>query len=207
MLALFNGTRGLFTGWLKGVVMLALTPLFAVLSGGIMLEMSIPVLSALNQNPGNVDPRAAVGFFMIGAVHVALMVMVLKTAATMVSGWRVFGLVPERGADATPQQGVVASGPAIVSTGQPAVLSTAQAAGMASQRRQIATSGVMPAPPANANEAGGGAGAASTRRKTRVYATTSGGGQVQPLTAGPSRVKGVGSRFRAPAARVSEKFK
>lgn len=31
VLALFNGTRGLFTGWLKGVTMLAIAPLFAVL--------------------------------------------------------------------------------------------------------------------------------------------------------------------------------
>ena len=35
VLALFKGTRGLFAGWLKALVMLALTPLFAVLGGAI----------------------------------------------------------------------------------------------------------------------------------------------------------------------------
>ncbi len=42
VLALFDGTRGLFTGWLKGLVMLALAPLFAVLGGTIMLELAVP---------------------------------------------------------------------------------------------------------------------------------------------------------------------
>jgi type IV secretion system protein VirB6 len=97
VLALFSGTRGLFTGWLKGLVLLALVPLFAVLGGSVMLELAVPVLAALVQTPGHVDPQPAMAFFMIGAVHVALMILVLKVSGTMVSGWRVFGLVPEAG--------------------------------------------------------------------------------------------------------------
>ncbi|MGZ5792530.1 MAG: type IV secretion system protein, partial [Croceibacterium sp.] len=92
VLALFQGTRGLFTGWLKGVVLLALAPLFAVLGGSLMLELAVPVLTALVQTPGKVDPQAAMAFFMIGAVHMALMILVMKVAGTMVSGWTVFGL-------------------------------------------------------------------------------------------------------------------
>ena len=46
VLALFPGTRGLFVGWLKGVVLMALAPLFAVLGGSLMLELAVPVLSA-----------------------------------------------------------------------------------------------------------------------------------------------------------------
>ena len=46
---------GLFAGWLKGVVMLALTPLFAVLGGSLMLELSVPVLRALAADPGQID--------------------------------------------------------------------------------------------------------------------------------------------------------
>ncbi|OYX07145.1 MAG: type VI secretion protein, partial [Sphingomonadales bacterium 32-68-7] len=92
VLALFQGTRGLFTGWLKGVVMLAITPLFAVLGGSLMLELAVPVLQSLAQVPGQIDARAAMAFFMIGAVHMALMIMVLKVAGTMVAGWSVFGL-------------------------------------------------------------------------------------------------------------------
>ncbi|MGE5953049.1 MAG: type IV secretion system protein, partial [Qipengyuania vulgaris] len=96
VLALFNGTRGLFTGWLKGVVMCALAPLFAVLGGSIMLELAVPILSALTANPGVVPAQAGMAFFMIGAVHVALMVMVFKVAGAMVAGWSVFGLVPSK---------------------------------------------------------------------------------------------------------------
>src|SRR5690606_3428192 len=92
VLALFPSTRGLFTGWLKGVVMLAITPLFAVLGGSLMLELAVPVLRSLVQVPGTIDARAAMAFFMIGAVHAALMVMVLKVAGSMVAGWTVFGL-------------------------------------------------------------------------------------------------------------------
>ncbi|MBL4793837.1 MAG: type IV secretion system protein, partial [Citromicrobium sp.] len=92
VMALFDGTRGLFVGWLKGVTMMALTPLFAVLGGSIMLEMSVPILAALNQVPGEIPARAAMAFFMIGAVHVALMAMALKVMGTMVGGWQVFGL-------------------------------------------------------------------------------------------------------------------
>src|SRR5690606_34406378 len=90
--ALFPGTRGLFAGWLKGVVMLAITPLFAVLGGSLMLELSVPVLAALVAVPGQIDAQAAMAFFMIAAVHTALMVLVLKVAGTMVAGWSVFGL-------------------------------------------------------------------------------------------------------------------
>ena len=97
--ALFPGTRGLFAGWLKGVVMLAIAPLFAVLGGSLMLEISVPVLSALVAVPGQIDPQAAMAFFMIAAVYTALMVMTLKIAGTMVSGWSVFGLAGRSGSD------------------------------------------------------------------------------------------------------------
>ncbi len=93
--ALFSGTRGLFVGWLRGVVLTAVTPLFAVLGGGFMLELAVPVVAGLRGAEG-IDGRAAMALFMIAAVHVALMAMVLKVAGTMVSSWQVFGLAPER---------------------------------------------------------------------------------------------------------------
>ncbi|MBA4768642.1 MAG: type IV secretion system protein, partial [Porphyrobacter sp.] len=96
VLALFDSTRGLFTGWLKGLTMMALAPLFAVLGGSIMLEMSVPVLAALVAVPGKIDQQAAMAFFLIGAVHVALMLLALKVSSTMVAGWQVFGLVPSK---------------------------------------------------------------------------------------------------------------
>jgi len=102
VLALFNGTRGLFTGWLKGVVLLALAPLFAVLGGSIMLELAVPILAALVAVPGQIDQQAAMAFFLVGAVHVALMFMTLKdTEGHVYHGCRLAGVrigAVERGA-------------------------------------------------------------------------------------------------------------
>lgn len=189
VMALFNGTRGLFTGWLKGVVMCALAPLFAVLGGSIMLELSVPILSALTAQPGVVPAQAGMAFFMIGAVHVALMIMVFKVAGAMVSGWTVFGLVPSK------EDGGVASdrAPAPASARQPAPIAQAQAATQASdQARRIDVSALSTGAAANDSGAGGEA-----SRTTKVYATASGGAQLSPATAGPSRTSGIGSRFKA----------
>ncbi len=200
VMALFNGTRGLFVGWVKGLAMLALTPLFAVLGGSVMLELAVPLLSALVANPGQPDPQAAMGFFMIGAVHVALMFLVLKTAATMVSGWSVFGLANTEKSDDTAR-------PALVPAAAPASPQAAQAA-QASQSMAAARRIDVSAPVVNAaaNDASGG-NVASTQRTTKIASPTSGSGQVQPLTHGPSRVSGIGSRFRPAASRSSEKIK
>ena len=186
VMALFNGTRGLFTGWLKGVVMTAIAPLFAVLGGSIMLELAVPILTSLTAQPGFVPPQAGMAFFMIGAVHVALMIMVFKVANAMVSGWTVFGLVPskeERGSVS-----MAAPAPATV-VNQP--LAQAQAATQASeQARRIDVSAL--AMGSAANDSGG-----STIRTTKIYATASGGAQTGPANAGPSRTSGIGSRFKA----------
>ena len=205
IMALFNGTRGLFTGWVKGVVLCALTPLFAVLGGSVMLELAVPILKALTATPGMIDPQAGMAFFMIGAVHVALMVLVLKVAGAMVSGWTVFGLQPVPEDKSVPIP-VPAQTPAVV----PAALEQArQANEIASQARRIDISAVPTA--SAANDAEGGAGA-SAGRTTRVVTTTGGGqGQIAPFTNGPSRTQGIGNRFRSvpakPFDRSTEKLK
>jgi type IV secretion system protein VirB6 len=105
VLALFRGTRGLFVGWLKGMVLLALAPLFAVLGGSMILELAVPVLSSLAPAvPGEINAQAAMAFFVLGAVHVALMAIILSVATTIVSGWSVFGLAgsAERDAETAP---------------------------------------------------------------------------------------------------------
>ena len=186
VMALFNGTRGLFTGWLKGVVMCALAPLFAVLGGSIMLELSVPILAALTANPGTVPAQAGMAFFMIGAVHVALMIMVFKVAGAMVQGWTVFGLARTAEGTVRTETPAPAPQPQIV---QP--LAQAQAATqVAEQARRIDVSAVATGAPAND---GGG----STVRTTKVYATASGGAQTGPLSSGPSRTTGIGSRFKS----------
>lgn len=202
VMALFNGTRGLFAGWLKGVVMLALAPLFAVLGGTIMLELAVPILSRLVATPGEINAQAAMGFFMIGAVHVALMVLVLKTTATMVGGWTVFGLA---GSDKDRDAGVnTASVPAAQTAAAYNARQTeaAQAASNSmAQARQINLSAQQVASAAN-DRAGGAAyaGGSGGARTVKVFATASGGAQAAPLKSGPSRAQGVGSRFRSPEA-------
>src|SRR6202008_1215649 len=45
--ALFDATRGLFVGWLRGLVLTAVTPLFVVAGGGMVLELLVPVVVSL----------------------------------------------------------------------------------------------------------------------------------------------------------------
>jgi len=194
VMALFNGTRGLFTGWLKGVVMLALTPLFAVLGGSVMLKLAVPVLASFALTPGEVAARPAMAFFMIGAVHVALMIMVLKVSATMVSGWRVFGLVPDRLAEGGTQTVYT-----IPQTGGAAGQALAPATGTGSSpSRQIPISAVTTGIPAN--DPGSGMAPAGSR-ETRIFNTAAGSGQVQALAANPSRTRGIGNRFKSPGTK------
>lgn len=195
VMALFNGTRGLFTGWLKGLVMLALVPLFAVLGGTIMLELAVPVLSALVAIPGEVSPRAAMAFFLIGAVHVALMFMVLKVTGTMVAGWQVFGLAP---------QGDTVDAAAVSTFNQTSALvaeaRNATIAATASGARRV---DVAAATMTNMASDGGGTGSTARVRGTRVYATS--GGSAAPHSdtrQSTSRTRGIGNRFRPVQARA-----
>ena len=178
--------------------MLAVTPLFAVLGGTLMLELAVPVLSALAPVPGEIDARAAMAFFMIGAVHVALMVLVLKVAGTMVGNWTVFGLVGESGREAQDAPSGAAEARAAVAASH-----AQQASGSAAPApsRRIAISGVAAGIPANDGSAGGVA-----HRETRIIGSAA-AGQAQSTNSTLSRARGIGSRFRAAPARQTEKFK
>ncbi len=202
VLALFDGTRGLFTGWLKGVVMLALTPVFAVLGGSVMLEIAVPVLGTLNSAPGEINAQAAMAFFLIGAVHCALMVMVIKVATTMVGGWTVFGLVRERGT----RDAAMPIKAAMPYMAPAAIVANAEmpAQPQLAAPRRIDISGVATGAAANDVATGQTVGAG---RAIRVIGATSGEGQVSALSTANSRTRGIGNRFRAPGARQTEKLK
>ena len=195
VMALFNGTRGLFTGWLKGLVMLALTPLFAVLGGTIMLELAVPVLSALVAIPGEVSPRAAMAFFLIGAVHVALMFMVLKVTGTMVAGWQVFGLAP---------QGDTVDAAAVSTFNQTSArVAEARNATIAANASGARRVDVAAATMTNMASDGGGSGSTARVRETRVYATSRGSAAPHSDTRqSTSRTRGIGNRFRPVQARA-----
>lgn len=203
VMALFDGTRGLFVGWLKGIVMLALAPLFAVLGGSLMLEIAAPVLATMLQTPGRIDVRPAMSFFMIGAVHMALMFMVLKVASTMVAGWSVFGLARNDDSDRRSGPAVPAAAPARAAS-VPAQASSAipgrAAAGITTPGRDIK----LPASaPVAANDTGPGSN--TVTRETKII---SGGSAANPGDQGPSnsnRARGIGSRFKSAPVRKSEK--
>nr|WP_298929705.1 type IV secretion system protein [uncultured Erythrobacter sp.] len=195
VLALFNGTRGLFTGWLKGVVMLAIAPLLAVLGGSIMLEMAVPILAALVAVPGQIDQQAAMAFFLVGAVHMALMIVTLKVATTMVSGWQVFGLVPSN--DIPTNADMARTGPAAPQTVASQAYSAPAATPISNAQQRM---NVAPQASVVAANDGGSGGGSTTIRETKVYATSSGGGQVAPLNPSSSRTRGIGNRFRSASA-------
>jgi type IV secretion system protein VirB6 len=196
--ALFSGTRGLTAGWLRGVVLTALAPLFAVLGGGFMLELAVPVIAGLRDVEG-VDGRAAMALFVIAAVHVALMVMVLRVLATMVASWQVFGLAT------TEARGDPAGGTA-AAAGSPAVAATApsHATPAASPRR---TAGLVAAPVYAAETTPSSAPAPDQARSGRTLVTSVLSG-AEPLPALPrQRARGIGSRFRPAANLPREMFR
>lgn len=202
VLALFNGTRGLFVGWLKGLVMLALAPLFAVVGGSIMLEMAVPILAALVATPGQIDQQAAMAFFLVGFVHCMLMLMVLYVGSKMVSGWEVFGFARPDVVTQPSAQYNTPPAPALTPAPNRAVQSANAPAASSGARRIDA---IAPSTHA-ANDTGTGA---STVRETKIFATSSGNGasHSQPQSAAASRTRGIGNRFRsASSARARPKM-
>jgi len=187
VMALFTPTRGLFTGWLKSVVMLALVPLFAVLGGSIMLELAVPVLAALIAVPNQIDPQAAMAFFLIGAVHCALMAMVLKVASTMVSGWTVFGFASVE----TPSHSSALSTSRMVEQR------------VADQRQSAPSQAQGPARRINVSAVSSGAAANDTSqaqappRPARVFATSSAEPAGAAFAAPQSRTRGIGNQYRS----------
>jgi type IV secretion system protein VirB6 len=189
--ALFSGTRGLTAGWLRGVVLTAVTPLFVVLGGGIMIELLVPVIQVLG-GPDGINGRAALALFLIASVHVALMVMVMKVAGTVVSGWQVFGLAggKERG-DAPAAQAAPLVAPGLMAdTRVPFSRSAGMAAAAAAQ---------SPTGAAGAD----GSQPSTVRARRTVIAEAAGSVPALPPIQ-QRRARGIGSRFAAPAARNRE---
>ena len=194
--ALFSGTRGLFVGWLRGVVLTAVTPLFAVLGGGFMLELALPVIAGLRGAEG-IDGRAAMALFLIAAVHVALMAMVLRVAGTIVAGWQVFGLAADSGTGAA----AASAEPAIAPLGQQ-FAAVPGAAAVHGSRRAVALpmDGALAVHSLSQPSAQTSAILHSGRTAIVPAATTAPG--LPPIAR--QRARGIGSRFRAPPSRARE---
>lgn len=197
VLGLFGATRGLTAGWLRGLVLTALTPLFVVAGGSLIMELLVPIIGGMAVEQG-IDARGAMALFVVSAVHVALMAMVLKVAGTMVSGWQVFGLAPAvqpAGAALAQTTGAQASSPVATPLSD-----AAQSQPM--RRAALVTAAMMP-PSADGSAARDSAAATHHRQTISLI------DQPAPRTAprGISRAHGVGSRFRAHQPRRKEMFR
>ena len=60
VLALFDGTRGLFQGWLKSVAMFALVPLLTVIMGSGALVAIAPMVAGLGEGGAPIELKSAV---------------------------------------------------------------------------------------------------------------------------------------------------
>jgi len=89
VLALFEGTRGLFEGWLKSVAMFAFVPLLTVILGNGALVAIAPMVAGLGQGGGPIELKAAVSILVASIIYVALMLVVFKVAGTLTKGWRI----------------------------------------------------------------------------------------------------------------------
>ncbi|MEO6716703.1 MAG: type IV secretion system protein [Novosphingobium sp.] len=91
VLALFKGSRGLFEGWLRAAIMLALTPLFAVLIGGGTLVMAAPMIRSLARAGGQVSLGLATNIFLAAFVYLSLMALAMRAAAMITGSLRLAG--------------------------------------------------------------------------------------------------------------------
>lgn len=190
VLGLFPGTRGLTAGWLRGIAMTAVMPLFVVVGGNIMLELIIPVLSTLRGGEGPVDGRAALGLLLMAGVHIALMAMIGRIAATTVSAWSVFGL--GRPAEPVTGPGSAAAAVTVSPAGVPAAAPSSPQAGLAWAAALDRPVQIMVAEPAGAGASESGA------RGLRAAANQIVAGESGSLRPAPNRrAQGVGSRFAA----------
>lgn len=190
VMALFGGTRGLTAGWLRGVVLTGVTPLFVVAGGGITLELMVPVIAAMAANAG-VSGRAAMALFLIASVHVALMAMMFKVAGTMVSGWKIFGLEAEH-----PSAGFGTA--AAVPREQPITPNAAPPWAPAALIGQRSNFGAFPGADRGDGASAGIAEQGGHASERRIAITHISGGGIAPLTKpGANRTRGIGSRFRS----------
>src|SRR4051794_22515067 len=88
VLALFEGTRGLFEGWLKSVAMFALVPLLTVVMGSGALVAIAPMVAGLGEGGAEISLRSAVSILVASIIYVALMLLIFKVAANLTRGWR-----------------------------------------------------------------------------------------------------------------------
>lgn len=195
VLALFKGTRGLFVGWLRGVVLTAFTPLFAVIGGTFTLKLTVPIIASLQGAEGP-DIRAVMALFLISAVHVALMAMMMRVVGTIVSSWNVFGLAEPSGADSADSAKNAATLAALAAS----PVAAAQGAGRSS-RAPVFLADANAYMAANSSPGTGFTAGSEHHGHNRIVQV--GGSDTSPLRPGAKRAQGVGSAFRSNSNRMA----
>jgi len=97
VLALFEGTRGLFEGWLKCVATFAVVPLLTVVMGSGALVAINPMIAGLAENGAQIPLKTAVSILVASIIYLSLMLLVFKVAAMLTKGWRM-GRAQQEGA-------------------------------------------------------------------------------------------------------------
>jgi type IV secretion system protein VirB6 len=87
VLALFDGTRGLFQGWLKSVAMFALVPLLTVVMGSGALAAIAPMVAGLDQAGSEIPLKTAVSILVASIIYGSLMLLIFKVAGTLTKSW------------------------------------------------------------------------------------------------------------------------
>jgi type IV secretion system protein VirB6 len=195
VMALFKGTRGLFEGWLKAAIMLALTPLFAVLIGGGTLVMAAPMIRALARAGGQVSLGLATNIFLAAFVYLSLMVLAMRAAAMITGSLRLGGRGEADFAarDAASGQGVVGLLPSLdafaANTGE------AGAAPPDERVRELVRSLGTSAPILAANDV---APVEGDRRTVIIPAALASSPEPGAASGGDPRIRSLGQGFRAP---------
>ncbi len=192
ILALFRGTRGLFEGWLKAAVMLAITPMLAVLLGGGTLVLIAPMIAALSRAGGKVTLELATSIFLAAFIYTALMLLAMRAAAMITGGWRLGGSAPHDSQTDSPQTLPLHSNtPPLPMTAlgtQTESLSNERVRTMMGSLSGISTQSVM---------TGEGVAATLKDRRTVLLSDTPARAEADTMSRDP-RVRPLGQGFRAP---------
>jgi type IV secretion system protein VirB6 len=88
--ALFDGTRGLFEGWLKTAAAFALAPLLIVIGGVGAMAILAPVTDSLLDDPASLttDLKPVFLLFMGTLIYAATLVALFWTAMSLARHWR-----------------------------------------------------------------------------------------------------------------------
>lgn len=105
VLALFEGTRGLFEGWLKSVAMFAFVPLLTVVMGSGALGAIAPMVAGLGDNGADIPLKTAVSILVASIIYLALMLVIFKVAGMLAKSWRVSRANAQQAASANAASG------------------------------------------------------------------------------------------------------